>query len=88
MKKILLSFAVLAVAGAAFVGAKTLSAKSDASLLMQNVEALAKGETTSNGDITIVWEHKNKWGGLASGCKAKPQHTCTVKNPSWPNLNF
>lgn len=41
MKKILISFAVFAVAGAAYVGVKATSANSNSSLLVQNVEALA-----------------------------------------------
>jgi len=50
-------------------------------IMLENIEALAlwgEFDDTSNG--TIIWNAKNRWWGLAAGCKGKPQSTCTMKN--------
>ena len=87
MKKLIIfagAMLLLAAGTVGFFANRPMSAEE--ALILRNAEAIAQAEQF--GDIVIVFNYKNKWWGLAAGCKAKDGHTCTVKDFNWPDLSF
>lgn len=67
-------------------------------LIAGNIEALASEESGDSGcSISVLTKYdgkivlnnaKNKWFGVAAGCKKKCDHTCTVKDSPDINIEF
>lgn len=53
MRKIFLSFAVLAVAGAVYFGVNAIMVEADQPLLIQSIEALAQNEDINNNHYPL-----------------------------------